>query len=61
MKIITFIVMALFLFSISGCKLTGIKGEVKGVEIEAKEAGSDKDKKESSVFCPPGQAKKGNC
>ena len=42
------------LFS-SGCALHQVKGEVAGVEIEAKTtvAGGN--------FCPPGQAKKGNC
>lgn len=61
MKFIALFIIPLFLLSVSGCKLTGIKGEVGGVEVEAKEAGSDKDKKEGSGFCPPGQAKKGNC
>jgi hypothetical protein len=42
------------LFS-SGCTLHQVKGEVAGVEIEAKTA------KTGGNFCPPGQAKKGNC
>ena len=39
----------------TGCELHQVKGEVAGVEIEAstKESGTG--------FCPPGQAKKGNC
>jgi hypothetical protein len=42
------------LFS-SSCALHQVKGEVAGVEIEAKTANAGGD------FCPPGQAKKGNC
>jgi hypothetical protein len=42
------------LFS-SGCALHQVKGEVAGVEIEAKTA------KAVGNFCPPGQAMKGNC
>ncbi len=42
------------LFS-SGCALHQVKGEVAGVEIEAKTANAGGD------FCPPGQAKKDNC
>lgn len=39
----------------TGCELHQVKGEVAGVEVEAsvKDVGGD--------FCPPGQAKKGNC
>ena len=40
---------------LSGCALHQVKGEVAGVEIEAKTADAGGD------FCPPGQAKKGNC
>ena len=39
----------------AGCELHQVKGEVAGVEVEA----SVKDN--SGDFCPPGQAKKGNC
>jgi hypothetical protein len=42
------------LFS-GGCALHQVKGEVAGVEVEAKIAGTH------GNFCPPGQAKKGNC
>ncbi|MDH5735673.1 MAG: hypothetical protein OEY87_06075 [Gammaproteobacteria bacterium] len=40
--------------------MTGIKGEIGNVKVEASEK-SDKNEKSSGVFCPPGQAKKGNC
>lgn len=39
----------------SGCELHQVKGEVAGVELEASVKDSNGD------FCPPGQAKKGNC
>ena len=38
-----------------GCELHQVKGEVAGVEVEANTKTGDGD------FCPPGQAKKGNC
>jgi hypothetical protein len=47
------------LFS-SGCELHKVKGEVAGVEVEAKTANAKGDFPNGD-FCPPGQAKKGNC
>ena len=38
-----------------GCELHQVKGEVAGVEVEASAKSNEGD------FCPPGQAKKGNC
>ena len=61
MKILSVLILSMFMFSVTGCKLTEVKGEVNGVEVSAKEKGSKDDDKESSGFCPPGQAKKGNC
>ncbi|MDH5766761.1 MAG: hypothetical protein OEZ38_12165 [Gammaproteobacteria bacterium] len=58
MRISLFLLTACLLFGLSGCKVTGIKGEIGGVKVEAKENG---EKNESGTFCPPGQAKKGNC
>jgi hypothetical protein len=60
MKFIALFIISLFLLSVSGCKLTEVKGEIKGVEVSAKEK-SKKEDGEGSGFCPPGQAKKGNC
>ena len=48
------------MFSVTACKVTGVKGEIGNVEVEASEK-IDKEEKEASTFCPPGQAKKGNC
>lgn len=39
----------------TGCELHQVKGEVAGVEVEASTRES------ATGFCPPGQAKKGNC
>jgi hypothetical protein len=39
----------------AGCELHQVKGEVGGVEVEARTSGGGGD------FCPPGQAKKDNC
>ena len=42
------------LFS-TGCAVHRVKGEVAGVEVEARTADAN------GRFCPPGQAKKDNC
>lgn len=59
MKIIISLVIAMGLTSLSGCKLMQVKGEVGGVEVEAQTNENKKDNE--GGFCPPGQAKKGNC
>jgi len=51
---------------VSGCTVSQVKGELGGVEVEARSDGShDHDGKgyhrNQKNFCPPGQAKKGNC
>jgi hypothetical protein len=38
--------------------VTQVKGKIGGVEVEAKDGDS---KSDAGKFCPPGQAKKGNC
>lgn len=55
MRIVMFTVFLLSMFFTSGCELHQVKGQVAGVEVEAKTKDSTGD------FCPPGQAKKGNC
>lgn len=53
-----FIVSVILLASftvIGGCTLHQVKGEIGGVKVEAKT------KEGNGDFCPPGQAKKGNC
>jgi hypothetical protein len=48
----------LAVMSISACSVTQVKGKVAGIDVEAKDSNS---KSNSGDFCPPGQAKKGNC
>jgi hypothetical protein len=52
LKSIAFIITILFT---SGCELHQIRGEIAGVEVEAETQDGNRG------FCPPGQAKKGNC
>ena len=55
MRVLMFLVLTVSLTFVAGCELHQVKGEVAGVGVEAsvKDDGGD--------FCPPGQAKKGNC
>lgn len=48
----------LAIVSLSACSVTQVKGKIGGVDVEAKDANA---KSNSGNFCPPGQAKKGNC
>lgn len=59
-------VLVLMLFTammVSGCQLTRVEGEIDDVEIKVNTAGKHTSGGETSKgkFCPPGQAKKGNC
>ena len=55
MRLLLSMLCTMTLLFVSGCELHQVKGEVAGVEVEAKVQDGDRD------FCPPGQAKKGNC
>jgi len=55
MRLFKSVVFMLAVVFVSGCELHQVKGEVAGVQVEAKTQGGGGD------FCPPGQAKKGNC
>lgn len=57
MRSVTLLSVLSFMLLTSGCSLHEVKGEVAGVEVEAKTASASS----SGEFCPPGQAKKGNC
>ncbi|MEJ2767011.1 hypothetical protein VV869_23980 [Photobacterium sp. MCCC 1A19761] len=51
---------------LGGCQLTHVAGEVDGVKIRATtdqqdSHDHDRDHRSHGSFCPPGQAKKGNC
>jgi hypothetical protein len=45
------------LLMVTACELHQVKGEVGGVEVEAKTEDGHSD----GDFCPPGQGKKGSC
>ncbi len=55
MRTLLMLALTVFFTLATGCELHQVKGAVAGVEIEA----STKDG--AGDFCPPGQAKKGNC
>ena len=55
MRLLILLAVVTVAFFASGCELHQVKGEVAGVEVEAKTADAH------GNFCPPGQAKKGNC
>lgn len=48
---------------LSGCQLTRVEGEYQDVEVKLNTKGADYEyeRKSRGSFCPPGQAKKGNC
>ncbi len=46
------------LFSLNGCQLTRVEGEVDDVKVKVSTKNSDGS---YGDFCPPGQAKKGRC
>lgn len=45
------------LFILSGCELTRVEGKVDDVDVKVSSQGD----RGNGKFCPPGQAKKGNC
>lgn len=61
------LLVALAALIVSGCSVHRVAGEIGGVDVEASRSG-DRDGKrkhdkgsDNNGFCPPGQAKKGNC
>jgi hypothetical protein len=42
---------------VSGCQINSVEGEYRDMEVKV----SNKESDSNSVFCPPGQAKKGRC
>jgi len=57
-------VMFCTLFLLVGCQLTRVEGKVNDVDVKVRTNDSrdhDHDYDHDSKFCPPGQAKKGNC
>ena len=55
---------ALAAMTLVGCSVDRVAGQVGGVDVEASRDGEGKHKDHGDSdggFCPPGQAKKGNC
>ncbi|GLT16548.1 hypothetical protein GCM10007938_03240 [Vibrio zhanjiangensis] len=51
-------VAVLVTFFLAGCQLNSVEGEFKDVEVKVK---NKEEQSSDGNFCPPGQAKKGNC
>ncbi len=69
-----FALLLISLFMLSGCEITRVEGRVKDVDVKVSSPDNDRhrdgdkdrdrdrdDNHYDSKFCPPGQAKKGNC
>ncbi|MDW6005057.1 lipoprotein [Vibrio mangrovi] len=52
-----FVIIAVTLIALSGCQLTRVEGEIDDVKVKVKTTETN----DKGTFCPPGQAKKGNC
>ncbi|CAH0539823.1 hypothetical protein [Vibrio marisflavi] len=48
---------SILLLTLNGCQLTRVEGKVNDVDVKVSTNEADSKGK----FCPPGQAKKGNC
>ncbi|MBM6552049.1 hypothetical protein [Marinomonas ostreistagni] len=59
----TMMAVALMALTLTGCSVHRVAGEVAGVDVEASRDGHRDGKHHDGGgdFCPPGQAKKGNC
>lgn len=53
-----YLLIAMVSFTLFGCQLTRVEGKVDDVDVKV---GSDGRHDGYGKFCPPGQAKKGNC
>ncbi len=53
----------MLLSTLVGCQLTHVEGEIDDVKVKVstKDHDNEKDHEGNGKFCPPGQAKKGNC
>lgn len=62
----TVLIVALATLTLTGCSVHRVAGEIAGVDVEAsRDRDSQHHEKHKEHgdggFCPPGQAKKGNC
>ena len=48
------------LTTLAGCQLTNVEGEIDDVRVKVSTNDNDRHRGNGD-FCPPGQAKKGNC
>ncbi len=48
------------LTTLTGCQLTHVEGEIDNVRVKVS-TNDDERHRGNGNFCPPGQAKKGNC
>ncbi|CAE6900873.1 hypothetical protein AB3Y13_15830 [Vibrio alginolyticus] len=51
----------ILLSTLAGCQLTHVEGEFDDVRVKVSTNDDDRHSKGNGNFCPPGQAKKGNC
>lgn len=54
-----YLLIAAVSFALFGCQLTRVEGRVDDVDVKVHSG--DSHSKDRGHFCPPGQAKKGNC
>jgi len=55
-----FVIMLFSIFLLSGCQLTRVEGKIDDVDVKVRTNDGDHSHSDGK-FCPPGQAKKGNC
>lgn len=55
------ILMLTSMLLLSGCQLTRLEGEINDVDVGISSHGGGHHSHGHGGFCPPGQAKKGNC
>ena len=62
MKTLSLFALTFALICISGCEITGPSMKVEPPKVKVSEPVKvESESKEKGKFCPPGQAKKGNC
>lgn len=57
----SFIILFAALLLLSGCQLTRLEGEINDLDVGVSTHDGGSHRHGHGNFCPPGQAKKGNC
>ncbi|SDH91036.1 hypothetical protein SAMN04488136_13550 [Vibrio xiamenensis] len=57
----TYLLLAVSLMVLNGCQLTRVEGRIHDVDVKASTGTNHDHDTNGGQFCPPGQAKKGNC